>query len=101
MLNKSVVDRIPEGFSMIETAVFPKMATDGELFSLTLKDNFWNDVGQPGDYLVGQSQFLKHYNLTEKGENYIGNVLIHPTAKVSPSAVIGPNVVIGAGCVVE
>lgn len=99
-MNKSVVDRIPEGFAMIENVVFPKMATDGELFSLTLKNNFWNDVGQPQDYLTGQEQFLKHFNLKGEGENFDGNVLIDPTAKVSPNAKIGPNVVIGAGCVI-
>lgn len=32
--------------------------------------------------------------------NIIGNVLIHPTAKVHPDALIGPNVTIGEKCVV-
>lgn len=77
------------------------MATDGQLYTLTLKNNFWNDIGQPQDYLVGQSQYLKHYNLTAEGNNFKGNVLIDPTAKISPNAVIGPNVVIGAGVVIE
>lgn len=86
---------------MIETAVFPKMATDGQLYSLTLKNNFWNDVGQPQDYLVGQDQYLKHYNNKPEGGNYIGNVLVDPTAKISTNATIGPNVVIGAGCIIE
>jgi mannose-1-phosphate guanylyltransferase len=35
-----------------------------------------------------------------KGDNIIGNVLIHPSAKVDSSSVIGPNVVIGENCVV-
>lgn len=35
-----------------------------------------------------------------KGDNIIGNVLIHPTAKVDSSSVIGPNVVIGENCVI-
>jgi mannose-1-phosphate guanylyltransferase len=33
--------------------------------------------------------------------NIIGNVLIHPTAKIHPEAVIGPNVTIGEKCVVN
>jgi mannose-1-phosphate guanylyltransferase len=35
-----------------------------------------------------------------KGDNIIGNVLIHPSAKVDESCVIGPNVVIGENCTV-
>lgn len=85
---------------MIETAVFPKMAADAQLYSVTLKNNFWNDVGQPQDYLIGQSQYLEHYNIKAEGNNFKGNVLIDPTAKVSPTAVLGPNVVIGAGVVI-
>ena len=101
LLNRSVVDRIPEGFCMIETGVFPQMSEDQQLHSITLKDNFWNDVGQPKDYLVGQQEFLKFHNLKGQGDNFRGNVLVDPTAKVSPKAIIGPNVVIGAGCIIE
>lgn len=47
------------------------------------------------------------YNLNEKGgdllakgNNVIGNVLIHPSAKIDPNSVIGPNVVIGEDCII-
>lgn len=35
-----------------------------------------------------------------KGDNIIGNVLIHPSAKVDENSVIGPNVTIGANCII-
>ena len=54
VLNTSVIDRIPERFTMIETEVFPQMAQEGKLFSLKIKDNFWYDIGKPADYIVAQ-----------------------------------------------
>jgi len=36
-----------------------------------------------------------------EGSNIIGNVLVHPSAKVDPNAVIGPNVVIGMDCIID
>jgi mannose-1-phosphate guanylyltransferase len=35
-----------------------------------------------------------------QGPNIIGDVMIHPSAKVDPSAQLGPNVVVGADCVI-
>jgi len=40
-------------------------------------------------------------NSLTKKDNIIGNVLIHPTAKVSENALIGPDVVIGENAIVE
>lgn len=102
LLSTRVLKRIPQRFCMIEREVFPQMAEDGELFSIQLrKDNFWHDIGQPKDYLLGQESYLEHYKLRADGEEFEGNVLIDSTAKIQKGARIGPNVVIGAGCVVE
>jgi NDP-sugar pyrophosphorylase family protein len=30
------------------------MAQEGELYAMTLNNNFWYDIGQPKDYLIGQ-----------------------------------------------
>jgi len=61
------------------------------------------DIGQPKDYLSGQTLHLK--SLTElapgtlaEGPNINGNVLIHETASIDPSAIVGPNVVVGQNC---
>ena len=63
------------------------------------------DLGQPKDFLTGTKYYLQHLKdqgseELAKGDNIIGNVLIHPTAKVDSSSVIGPNVVIGENCVI-
>lgn len=64
------------------------------------------DIGQPHDYLSGQTLYLKSLQDEKSdrlatGDNIKGNVLIDPSATVDATALIGPNVVIGAGCVVE
>lgn len=61
------------------------------------------DIGQPKDYLSGQTLHLSSLTTVApdslaKGANIKGNVMIHESANVDPSAVIGPNVVIGEGC---
>lgn len=63
------------------------------------------DIGQPKDYMQGTKyylQYLKDQGSEElaKGDNIIGNVLVHPTANVDSSSVIGPNVVIGENCII-
>jgi len=61
------------------------------------------DIGQPHDYLSGQTLYLKsqkdiNEGVLAKGDNIEGNVIIDETATVDASSIIGPNVVIGAGC---
>lgn len=66
------------------------------------------DVGQPKDYLTGMCLYLG--SLAKQGSKelgvgpqFVGNVLVHPTAtigancKIGPNVVIGPNVKIGDG----
>lgn len=98
VLNTSVLDRMPERFCMIETEIYPKMAEEGQLFSLPIKDNFWYDIGKPLDYLKAQGAYLDYYKIHSHPEYTHGNVFIHESAKVGPDCKIGPNVAIGAGC---
>ena len=63
VLNTSVLERMPERFCMIETEVYPKMAEEGQLFSLPIKDNFWFDIGKPGDYLRAQGAYLNYFKI--------------------------------------
>lgn len=75
------------------------MAEEGELYGMTLENNFWHDIGQPKDYLIGQAEYLKYYQLQIKDdERFQGNVFIDETANIGEGALIGPNVVIGKGC---
>lgn len=85
---------------MLEKEVFPGMASEGQLYGMTLENDFWYDIGQPKDYLIGQEGFLKYYNHVAEGDEFEGNVLIHKSAKIAKGAKIGPNVVIGENCVV-
>lgn len=49
--------------------------------------------------MSGQKLYLKdNSDKLAKGDNIVGNNLIHETAQVDPTALIGPNTVIGPGC---
>ena len=52
---------------------------------------YWMDIGQPKDYLSGQTMYLKSQEelnpaCLAKGENIHGNCIIHETAEIDPSA---------------
>lgn len=103
-LTSEIFDRIEMKPTSIEKEVFPKMADEGMLYVMELK-GYWADIGQPKDYLLGQQMCLEAMKrdgegLLAGGEDYMGNVLVHPTARVGKGCVIGPDVVIGRGCVV-
>ena len=89
----------------IEKEVFPFMANDGDLFAYELK-GFWMDVGQPKDFIIGTSMYLKSLrekkpSLLYSGPGVVGNVLVDPTAKIGVNCRIGPNVSIGPGVIIE
>lgn len=88
----------------IEKEVFPPMAAAAMLYVMELK-GFWADVGQPKDYLAGQTMRLAAYESSDPSKlavaDYVqGNCLIDPSAKIAAGAKIGPDVVIGPNCVV-
>lgn len=61
------------------------------------------DIGQPKDYLSGQTMHLGSLRTIDpsqlaKGENITGNVMVDASATIDPSALVGPNVVVGPGC---
>ena len=61
------------------------------------------DIGQPHDYLSGQTLYLKsqregNEGVLASGDNIQGNVIIDSSATIDATSIIGPNVVIGAGC---
>jgi mannose-1-phosphate guanylyltransferase len=100
-----MIDKIKLKSHFLERDIFPALAQEGNLYCQVL-NGFWMDIGQPKDYLIGIKfylQFLKNHNseMLSKGDNIIGNVMIHPSAKVDPGSVMGPNVVIGENCTVE
>jgi mannose-1-phosphate guanylyltransferase len=110
IFNKTVLDRVEAKPMSIERIVFPRMASDEQLYAFDMK-GFWMDVGQPMDFLSGINLFLKAMqqrsastsDLTAISPTHgiIGNVLIDPTAIVEEGAVLGPDVTIGPYCVIK
>lgn len=105
LLNPSVLDLIELRPTSIEKEVFPKIASDQNLFAMVLP-GFWMDIGQPKDYITGLRLYLDSIRKKSSaklavGSHFIGNVLVHETAVIGEGCLIGPDVAIGPGCVVE
>lgn len=99
LFSTKILDRIELRPTSIERETFPQMAKDNQLYTFKL-EGFWNDIGTPGDFLIGVKNYLAHLN--KKGDEKLTKgkydcVMIHPTAEVAEDAIIGPNVSIGAG----
>ena len=117
VLSKSVINRIDAGvFRMIETDVFPQLASVGGIYSFELQ-GYWADIGQPKDFLRGMKMHLSSLagrpeeprtprsNLTHTGPDQCfsvkgGTVMIGTGTTVGEGSVIGPNVVVGENCVI-
>ena len=98
LFNTSIIDRIENRPTSIEREIFPKMSDEGKIYQMVLP-GYWMDIGQPKDYLSGQTLYLKdNADKVAKGDNMKGNNIVHETAEIDPTAVIGPNTVIGPGC---
>ncbi|TNN10032.1 Mannose-1-phosphate guanyltransferase beta isoform 1 [Schistosoma japonicum] len=101
----SILKRIEAKPLSIETAVFPEMVRDSALYCIEFS-GFWMDIGQPADYLTGMRLYLGHLfecnsPLLTVDPKFIGNVLVHETAKIGRGCRIGPNVTIGADVIIE
>ena len=113
VLNKSVIDRIDPGvFRMVETDVFPKIASDGKLYCFNLP-GYWADIGQPKDFIRGMKLHLAsaatrpdepltpRSQLRRSGSDYEikgGTVIVGSGSSIGEGCIIGPNVVIGNNC---
>ncbi|CAK4082886.1 unnamed protein product [Aphanomyces euteiches] len=103
ILNREVLDRIELRPTSMEQEIFPQMAAEGNLYSLTMR-GYWQDVGEPKNFLSGMCQHLSYldsHGLLATQPSCVGFVLIDPTAKIGQGCLIGPDVVIGPGCVIE
>merc|ERR1712147_550177 len=86
LFNTSIIDRIEDRPTSIEREIFPKMAEEGQIYQMILP-GYWMDIGQPHDYLSGQTLYLKSQSETApgalaSGDNIKGNVIIDETATV-------------------
>eukprot|EP01130_Rhizamoeba_saxonica_P008455 TRINITY_DN3425_c0_g1_i1.p1 TRINITY_DN3425_c0_g1~~TRINITY_DN3425_c0_g1_i1.p1 ORF type:complete len:362 (-),score=83.88 TRINITY_DN3425_c0_g1_i1:38-1123(-) len=106
IFNQSILNRIEAVPTSIETEIFPRMCSEGQLYAMDLP-GFWMDVGQPKDYLSGLCLYLAHKKkfapeeLSEPTEGIISPCLIDPSAKIGKNCIIGPYVTIGPDCVIE
>lgn len=88
----------------MERDVLPHLAEEKQVYAY-FYSGFWRSVKNPGSALYCNEQYLKHYvNIKPewyaKGPQYVGNVIVDPTAKVDPEAKIGPNVYVGPRTVI-
>lgn len=105
IFNPSILKRIEPKPTSIEKEIFPKMAQEGQLYSMYL-EGFWMDVGQPKDFLAGMCLYLnalktKSPEVLRTGPGFIPPVLVDPSAVIGEGCLIGPNVTIGPNCVVH
>ncbi|KAL7064206.1 hypothetical protein AAHC03_05381 [Spirometra sp. Aus1] len=91
----------------IEVEIFPRMVEDGQLYCIEFS-GFWMDIGRPEDFIQGMRLYLSHLyeskRLTSSCPHHaklLGNVLIHPSAKIGENCRLGPNVTIGSGVIIE
>ncbi|KNG76150.1 mannose-1-phosphate guanyltransferase [Plasmodium falciparum IGH-CR14] len=63
ILNKQILNFIPQRNCSLEKEIFPKLASDNMLYFYQL-NNFWADIGKPLDFLKGQSLYME--NLEER-----------------------------------
>jgi len=117
--NSLIVDGIipsptspPECISL-EEDIFPSLASTKSFYVFNTSQ-FWSQLKTPSAAVYANRHYLKLFRkfsplrlappkevaVVESGPTIIGDVIIHPTARVDPTAVIGPNVTVSAGVVI-
>ncbi|ORM40973.1 Mannose-1-phosphate guanyltransferase beta [Babesia sp. Xinjiang] len=66
VINKKMIDHIPEGNVSIERYLFPTMVTMGRTYCHPLT-GLWADIGKPSDYIRGQQLYLSGPSNEEQG----------------------------------
>ncbi|KAF3796519.1 Mannose-1-phosphate guanyltransferase alpha [Nymphaea thermarum] len=104
--SKKVVYRaLPMDFVRLDQDILSPLAGKKQLYTCKTMD-FWEQIKTPGMSLRCSSLYLSQFGHTcpnllasgdgKSGATIIGNVYIHPSAKVHHTAKIGPNVSISA-----
>jgi len=102
LFNTTMIDRIEAKPTSIERIIFPQMAAENQIYQMVLP-GYWMDIGQPHDYLTGQTLHLSQLRKDApadlaSGDHIKGNVMVAASATIDPTAVVGPNVVVGENC---
>lgn len=92
-------------FVRLDQDILTPLAGKKKLYTFETKD-FWEQIKTPGMSLRCSSLYLAQYRQTSpellargdgvKSATYIGDVYVHPSAKIHPTAKVGPNVSISA-----
>jgi len=119
--NSQIVDGIipsptapPENISL-EIDIFPALASSKSFFVFTTT-LFWSQLKTPSAAIYANRHYLKLFRKfiplrlapaktdcsepSQTGPTIIGDVIIHPSAKVDQSAVLGPNVTVSEDAII-
>ncbi|KAG9449516.1 hypothetical protein H6P81_009481 [Aristolochia fimbriata] len=102
---QSATKALPSDFVRLDQDILSPLAGKKQLYTYETLD-FWEQIKTPGMSLKCSALYLSQFRYTSpnllasgdgtKSANIIGDVYIHPSAKVHPTAKIGPNVSISA-----
>lgn len=101
----SATRSLPSDFVRLDQDILSPLAGKKQLYTYETMD-FWEQIKTPGMSLKCSALYLAQFRYTSpqllsngdgtKSASIIGDVYIHPSAKVHPTAKIGPNVSISA-----
>ncbi|CAA0828481.1 ADP-glucose pyrophosphorylase family protein [Striga hermonthica] len=96
---------LPTAFVRLDQDILSPLAGKKKLYTYETVD-FWEQIKTPGMSIKCSALYLAHYRSSsphllasgdgKRSAKIIGDVYIHPSAKVHPTAKIGPNVAISA-----
>lgn len=96
---------VQSDFVRLDQDILTPLAGKKQLYTFETKD-FWEQIKTPGMSLRCSSLYLTQYRQTApellaKGDGvktatFVGDVYVHPSAKIHPTAKVGPNVSISA-----
>lgn len=102
---QSATRAFPVDFVRLDQDILSPLAGKKQLYTYETTD-FWEQIKTPGMSLKCSALYLAQFKMTSphllasgdgiKNASIIGDVFIHPSAKVHPTAKIGPNVSISA-----
>ncbi|KAF8399346.1 hypothetical protein HHK36_015211 [Tetracentron sinense] len=102
---QSATKTLPTDFVRLDQDILSPLAGKKQLYTYETMD-FWEQIKTPGMSLKCSALYLAQFRVTSphllangdstKSATVIGDVYIHPSAKVHPTAKIGPNVSISA-----
>ncbi|XP_042500163.1 mannose-1-phosphate guanyltransferase alpha-like [Macadamia integrifolia] len=102
---QSATKTLPADFVRLDQDILSPLAGKKQLYTYETLD-FWEQIKTPGMSLKCSALYLAQFRFTSphilaigngtKSATIVGDVYIHPSAKVHPTAKIGPNVSISA-----